>query len=193
MQERDRREVFIERALFASRWLQLPLLVGLLVALIVLEISFVVSVVQAILSFDELTRLEAILLTLDMIDMVLIANLAVMVVLSGYQLFIIGVDYPSNPKHRTFRFDEAAGPLKFRIATTIVLISTIHMLHAYLDEAALEPQMMLQMAVFQTLFLLTAVVLAVIHRILPRGDKGSETGKPEGEGDTVEGHTPTNG
>lgn len=164
-----RRAIVIERVLFASRWLQLPLLLGLLVALVVLEVQFGISVFNALLTYDELTRLEAILLTLDMIDMVLIANLAVMVVLSGYRLFITGVGYPNDPEHRTFRFDEDAGPLKFRIATTIILISTIHLLHAYLDDTPLEPGMMVQMAVFQTLFLVTAVVLAVIHRILPHG------------------------
>lgn len=161
--------VRIERVIFASRWLQLPLLAGLLVALVVLEVQFAISVFEALLSFRDMTRLDAILLTLDLIDMVLIANLVVMVALSGFQIFILGVGYPSNPEHRTFRFDEAAGPLKFRIATTIILISTIHMLHAYLDSEPLTPAMIGQMAIFQTLFLATAVVLAVIHRLLPGG------------------------
>lgn len=170
MPSREDWGLIIERVLFASRWLQLPLLVGLLVALVALGVQFAVSVFDAIMAFNSLTRLDAVLLTLDLIDMVLIANLVVMVVLSGYQIFITGVGYPSNPEHRTFSFDEAAGPLKFRIATTIVLISTIHMLHAYLDNTPLDPGMITQLAVFQTLFLLTAVVLAIIHRILPQRD-----------------------
>lgn len=158
----------IERGLYVSRWLQLPFLIGLLVALMVLALQFGLSIVDTLIEFRAMTRRDAILLTLDLIDMVLIANLVVMVVLSGYQIFITGVGSPSNPDHKTFSFDEAAGPLKFRIATTIVLISTIHMLHAYLDSTPLEPDMVVQLAVFQTLFLLTAVVLAVIHRILPQ-------------------------
>ena len=169
----------IERGLYVSRWLQLPFLAGLMVALVVLAAQFGLSVVETLLDFRSMTRLDAILLTLDLIDMVLIANLVVMVVLSGYQIFITGVGSPSNPDHRTFSFDEAAGPLKFRIATTIVLISTIHMLHAYLDSTPLEPGMMVQLAVFQTLFLLTAVVLAVIHRILPQRTRPGAPPPPE--------------
>lgn len=169
--ERKDIALIVERIIFASRWLQLPLLAGLLVALIALAVQFAIEIVETILNFSDFTRLDAILLTLDLIDMVLIANLVVMVVLSGYQIFIIGVGYPSNPEHKTFSFDEASGPLKFRIATTIILISTIHMLHAYLDSTPLEPGMVIQLAVFQTLFLLTAVVLAMIHRMLPQKDR----------------------
>ncbi|WP_404379048.1 YqhA family protein [Caenispirillum salinarum] len=176
MQGKQKHIQLIERALFASRWLQLPLLVGLLVALTILGLQFAIAIFEAVLNFRNLTRLDTILLTLDLIDMVLIANLIVMVALSGYQLFIMGVGYPSDPEHKTFRFDEAAGPLKFRIATTIVLISTIHMLHAYLDNKPLEPGMIVQLAVFQTLFILTAVVLAVIHRILPHHGAPRQTG-----------------
>lgn len=168
----------IERILFASRWLQLPLLAGLLVALMILAVQFAISIFEALLAFNTLTRLDTILLTLDVIDMVLIANLVVMVVLSGYQIFITGVGSPSNPDHKTFRFDEAAGPLKFRIATTIVLISTIHMLHAYLDAKPLEPIMIVQLAVFQTLFILTAVVLSIIHRIIPHAEKRGDDDLP---------------
>ncbi len=174
MPDTERVSSALERVLFVSRWLQLPLLVGLLVALIALAVQFAVSIFDAVVAFPDLSRLDVVLLTLDLIDMVLIANLVVMVVLSGYQIFITGVGYPSNPEHKTFSFDEAAGPLKFRIATTIVLISTIHMLHAYLDNQPLEAGMITQLAVFQALFLLTAVILAVIHRILPH--KGERKG-----------------
>lgn len=82
-----------ESALLLSRWLQLPLLLGLLAALIIVEVKFAEHLIRTIFSLETITRERAILVALDLIDMVLIANLIVMVVISGYETFYIPSAY----------------------------------------------------------------------------------------------------
>ncbi|MGI9414644.1 MAG: YqhA family protein, partial [Hyphomicrobiales bacterium] len=122
-----------EGCLLLVRWLQLPLLIGLVVALVVFELKFVAHLISIVSDMDTLTRERAILVTLDLIDMVLIANLVVMVVISGYETFISRLHMDDEPSVPASMRHSTTGKLKLRIATTILLISTIHLLHAYLD------------------------------------------------------------
>ena len=154
-----------EGALLLIRWLQLPLLVGLVVALVVFELKFVTHLLQIVTDMETLTRERAILVTLDLIDMVLIANLVVMVVISGYETFISRLHMDDEPSVPAWMRHSTTGQLKLRIATTILLISTIHLLHAYLDPARIDDREAVFMIVSQVIFILTAAAFVLFHRL----------------------------
>lgn len=145
-----------EGVLLFSRWLQLPLLVGLIFALIIFEIKFAEHLIATFRNLDELSREQALLVTLDLIDMVLIANLVVMVVISGYETFISQLHLKNEPNIPVWLRRSTAGQLKLRITTTILLISTIHLLHFYLDPAEIDPEKAQFMLTAQVVFVLTA-------------------------------------
>ncbi|MCG8361345.1 MAG: YqhA family protein [Kiloniellales bacterium] len=153
----------IEGILLLCRWLQLPLLVGLVLALIVFEIVFVKHLLSIIFPLNTLTRESAILVTLDLIDMVLIANLVVMVVISGYETFISRLHSQDETSVPLWMRRSTTGKLKLRIATTILLISTIHLLHLYLDPAPVDEDEAKFMLIAQLVFIVTAAAFVFFN------------------------------
>ena len=153
-----------ESGLLLSRWLQLPLLLGLLVALVIVEIKFAEHLIETILSMETITRERAILVALDLIDMVLIANLIVMVVISGYETFISTLHIADDNSVPFWMRRSTAGQVKLRIATTILLITTIHLLHLYLDPEEADQQEMIFMLTAQIVFIVTVFAFVIFRR-----------------------------
>ncbi len=164
-----------ENALLFSRWLQLPLLIGLMVALVIVEIKFAEHLIETLFNLDQITRERAILVALDLIDMVLIANLIVMVVISGYETFISSLHISDENSVPAWMRRSTAGQVKLRIAVTILLIATIHLLHAYLDPEALDREEMAFMLITQLVFIATVGAFVLFQE---RGeDKGARAGE----------------
>ncbi len=103
--------------------------------------------------------------------MVLIANLVVMIVISGYETFISPLHVSDNSDVPAWMRRTTTGKLKLRIATTILLISTIHLLHDYLDPAHLDETRVTYMLISQIVFLATAAGYVVFHWL----EYGSQT------------------
>lgn len=159
----EQRLAVFEGVLLFSRWLQLPLLIGLVVALIVLEIKFAEHLLDSLTELGAVTREQAILVTLDLIDMVLIANLAVMIVISGYETFISRLHVDDESSVPTWMRRSTTGKLKLRIATTILLISTIHLLHLYLDPAEIDATKVRFTLIAQAVFIVTAAAFVFFN------------------------------
>ena len=152
-----------EGILLLCRWLQLPLLIGLVVTLVIFEIVFLKHLIDVVFPVGSLTREDAILVTLDLIDMVLIANLVVMIVISGYETFISRLHMRDKPSVPAWMRRSTTGKLKLRIATTILLISTIHLLHLYLDPAAVDVAEATFMLIAQGVFVVTAAAFVMFN------------------------------
>ncbi len=155
--------VAFESILLFSRWLQLPLLFGLIVALVIVEVKFAEHLIVTLANLGAFSKEQALLLALDLIDMVLIANLVVMVVISGYETFISRLHVREEPAVPVWMRRSTTGQLKLRIATTILLISTIHLLHVYLDPAIVNPAEVTFVLIAQLLFVATAAAFVVFN------------------------------
>ena len=152
-----------EAALLFSRWLQIPLLVGLIVALVLIQLKFAQHLFVTMADLQTIGRERVILVTLDLIDMVLIANLVVMIVISGYETFVSNLHMEDEPSVPRWMRRSTTGKLKLRIATTILLISTIHLLHVYLDPARVDDSEISFMLIAQGVFVLTAAAYVFFH------------------------------
>ena len=152
-----------EGALLFSRWLQIPLLIGLIVALVLIQLKFAQHLFVTMADLQTIGRERVILVTLDLIDMVLIANLVVMIVISGYETFVSNLHMEDEPSVPRWMRRSTTGKLKLRIATTILLISTIHLLHVYLDPARVDPSEITFMLIAQGIFVLTAAAYVFFH------------------------------
>lgn len=159
-------ERFIERLIFASRWLQAPLYVGLILVMALLAAKF----------FQELLHLTAILWTLNesrlvlavlgLVDMVMVANLIVMVVISGYENFVSRLEL-DGVKDRLSWFGKLdAGSLKIKLASSIVAISSIHLLKAFLDVNEIPTDKLILLVVIHLTFIVSALMLAYLDRML---------------------------
>jgi uncharacterized protein (TIGR00645 family) len=162
-----------EYILFNSRWVMAPFYVGLVVALAVLFLKFVRMLWEFILHAPGARSTETILDALSLIDVTLVANLLLIVVFSGYENFVSRIDTSGNPNWPIWitRIDFAG--LKQKLLASIVAISAIHVLEAFLNiDAAFDATRMIWLVAVHLVFVISAVLLAVSDRMT--ADKGGE-------------------
>lgn len=152
------------RSILWVRWLQLPLLIGLVVALILFEISFAGHLLLLFFGSEAPTREKAILVILDLIDMVLIANLVVMVVISGYNIFISPLVFHNKDSVPSWLRGQTLGSVKIKITATVLLISTINLLHEILNPSIQGMQEAAWLLSAQIVLVITTFVLSVVER-----------------------------
>jgi uncharacterized protein (TIGR00645 family) len=154
-----------ETALFNSRWLMAPFYVGLIVAIFVLLLKFVRMLWEFILDAPGAKSTDTILGVLSLIDVVLVANLILIVVFSGYENFVSRIDtsnYPNWPVWMT-KIDFAG--LKQKLLASIVAISAIHVLEAFLNiDHAFDATRMTWLVGVHLVFVISALLLALSDR-----------------------------
>jgi len=161
-----RLEIVVENVILASRWLLVVFYLGLAVALAVYAVSFglkLLDFLSAIMSLDET---DTILRMLGLIDAALVASLVVMVIISGYENFVSRFDDHAGQVHWLGTID--AGSLKIKVASTIVAISSIHLLQIFLNHAQYTSEQLMWLTIMHLAFVVSALFLAWIDRISAR-------------------------
>lgn len=123
--------------IFASRWLQAPLYVGLIVAQVVYVVVFMIDLWHLIETvFHDITHLnEATIMlgVLGLIDVVMIANLLIMVIMGGYEIFVSRLRINDHPDQPDWLNHVNANVLKVKLAISIISISSIHLLRTFIE------------------------------------------------------------
>ena len=163
MDHRRRAERMLKRAVMSIHVLQLPLFFGLMLALLVLSVSFFYALGEAVYTLDFLDRDKTILLVLDLLDMVFIANLIVMVMVAGYNAYFAATRRGLRRDGLFFYSDEFQ-PVKTRIAATLVIITGIHLVHEVLAGEVSEPYNLLILGVTHLILLVSAVAFVIVGR-----------------------------
>jgi uncharacterized protein (TIGR00645 family) len=123
--------------IFSSRWLQLPLYVGLIVAQCVYVFLFLKELHHLVLHAWEFTEQQIMLVVLGLIDVVMISNLLVMVIVGGYETFVSRLGLKGHPDQPEWLSHVNAGVLKVKLAMAIIGISSIHLLRTFIEAGAL--------------------------------------------------------
>ena len=158
-------ERFVERLLFACRWLLAPLYLGLSLALIALGIKFFQ---EAFHVFSEVTtRAEAdlVLIVLAMIDISLVGSLIVMVMFSGYENFVSRIDHDAGTDAPAWLSKLDSGTLKLKVAASIVAISSIHLLRIFMNAENIDNMKIKWYVILHLTFVISAVLLGVLDKI----------------------------
>jgi uncharacterized protein (TIGR00645 family) len=158
----------LSRAIFAARWLQLPLYVGLIVAMGVYVVQFWKEMVHLlhIVSAKDISETEIMLGVLGLIDVVMIANLLIMVIVGGYETFVSRMYLESHRDQPEWLSHVNASVLKVKLATAIIGISSIHLLKTFINAGHLEEKQMLWQVIIHITFLLSAIAIAAADRVL---------------------------
>ena len=119
--------------IFSSRWLQLPLYLGLIVAQCVYVFLFVKELWHLILEAPNLTEQSIMLIVLGLIDVVMISNLLVMVIVGGYETFVSRLNLHGHPDQPEWLSHVNASVLKVKLAMAIIGISSIHLLKTFIE------------------------------------------------------------
>ncbi|MBN9496640.1 MAG: TIGR00645 family protein [Alphaproteobacteria bacterium] len=165
-------ERLVERLIFASRWLQAPLYVGLIIVMALLAAKFFQELVHLTATLWTLNESRLVLAVLGLVDMVMVANLIVMVVISGYENFVSRLEL-DGVKDRLSWFGKLdAGSLKIKLASSIVAISSIHLLKAFLDVNEIPTDKLILLVVIHLTFIVSALMLAYLDKLL--GDKHAD-------------------
>ena len=151
--------------IFMSRWLQAPLYLGLIVAQGVYVYRFMVELWHLVSSVHAIQETEIMLIVLGLIDVVMIANLLVMVIVGGYETFVSRLELQGHPDQPEWLSHVNAGVLKVKLATAIIGISSIHLLKTFINAPSLDDKTLLWQTVIHLAFVLSAIAIAYTERL----------------------------
>ncbi len=178
----------IPNFIFASRWLQLPLYVGLIVAQGVYVFHFLVELLHLVEAvFGSQTALQALvtsigyktsapvttlnetvimLVVLALIDVVMISNLLIMVIVGGYETFVSRMNLEGHRDQPEWLSHVNASVLKVKLATAIIGISSIHLLKTFINADNYTDRVLIAQTVIHITFLLSALAIAYTDKIM---------------------------
>src|SRR5687768_2688263 len=166
----------IPALIFASRWLQLPLYLGLIVAQVVYVFQFwqeLVHLMEIVWSEGRINETEIMLVVLGLIDVVMIANLLIMVIVGGYETFVSRLYLEGHPDQPEWLSHVNASVLKVKLATAIIGISSIHLLKTFINADELSTHLIMWQVLIHITFLGSALAIAATDRLLYHSDKSA--------------------
>src|SRR5687767_3051274 len=155
----------LPQLIFGSRWLQLPLYLGLIVAQGVYVILFLKELWHLILHSFDFSELQIMLVVLGLIDVVMISNLLIMVIVGGYETFVSRLELQNHPDQPEWLSHVNAGILKVKLATALIGISSIHLLKTFINSANIDTDTMFWQVMIHITFVGSALALASVDRL----------------------------
>ncbi|TMR36506.1 TIGR00645 family protein [Nonomuraea zeae] len=163
--------------MFASRWLQVPLYLGLIVAQAVYVWQFAMELwhlIETVFLHKESVQQAAapsgevvvMLTVLALIDVVMISNLLIMVIIGGYETFVSRIDLNDHPDEPEWLSHVNANVLKVKLATAIIGISSVHLLQTFIRAQTTPNDKMMWQTFMHLAFVASAIGLAYIDRLL---------------------------
>lgn len=181
----------LSKIIFSSRWLQLPLYLGLIAAQAVYVFHFWVELVHLLeaafgnqdalaqlvksvgyketLPITGLNETIIMLVVLALIDVVMISNLLIMVIVGGYETFVSRMNLQDHPDQPEWLSHVNASVLKVKLATAIIGISSIHLLKTFINAEQYSDKVLIAQTVIHITFLLSAMAIAYTDRLMSHG------------------------
>ena len=159
----------LEQFIFWSRWLQAPLYLGLIVAQGIYVYLFMVELWHLVSNAfvgGHTSETETMLVVLGLIDVVMIANLLIMVIIGGYETFVSRLDLDDHPDQPEWLSHVNAGVLKIKLSTAIIGISSIHLLKTFINAANLSEHAIQWQVIIHVVFLFSALAMAFVDKIM---------------------------
>ena len=172
-------ERLIETLIFQSRWLLAPLYIGLIGTLLILVVKFTEKFVKLAIGVFHYPGPELILQILGLIDVVLIANLLLIIIFSGYENFVSKIDAVQGHVDRPDWMGKVDYTgLKIKVIGSIVAISSIELLKVFLNIEAISEKQLMWAVIIHLTFILAGVLFAIMERVLhPPHRHPSHSGK----------------
>jgi uncharacterized protein (TIGR00645 family) len=165
----------LEKLLFASRWLLAPVYAGLAISLIALGIKFFAELLHMMQVVFASSEADLVLSLLALVDLSLVGSLIVMVMFSGYENFVSKIDIEGEGDKLGWLGKLDAGALKLKVAASIVAISSIHLLRAFMDARETPNDKLMWYVIIHMTFVVSAVLLGVLDRITSGGHRAHDS------------------
>ncbi len=154
-----------ENLLYASRWLLAPIYMGLSLALLMLGIKFFQEVFHYMPLILSSSESDMVLVILSLVDMALVGGLLVMVMLSGYENFVSAIDIEEGKEKLSWLGKLDAGSLKQKVAASIVAISSIHLLKAFMNADQIDNDKLMWYVIIHMTFVISALGMAYVDKM----------------------------
>ncbi len=175
----------LSQLIFWSRWLQAPLYIGLIVAQGVYVYHFMVELSHLVGGAAEIKEVEIMLIVLGLIDVVMIANLLIMVIIGGYETFVSRLNLKEHPDQPEWLSHVNAATMKIKLSMALIGISSIHLLKTFIEvtnveipagtDAALAEQLVaagqvevMWQVIIHATFIFSAIAMAYTDRIMTK-------------------------
>jgi uncharacterized protein (TIGR00645 family) len=158
----------MSQLIFWSRWLQAPLYLGLIIAQCVYVYHFMIELSHLVTGANELGETGIMLMVLGLIDVVMIANLLIMVIIGGYETFVSRLDIREHPDQPEWLSHVNAATMKIKLAMALIGISSIHLLKTFINADQMTESTIQWQVVIHVTFLLSAIAMAYTDRIMTK-------------------------
>lgn len=164
-------ELLSERIILSSRWILVVFYLGLAASLAVYAVSFGYKFYKVAINVFQYEESDMILAILGLIDAALVASLIVMVMISGYENFVSRFDEGEGEVSFLGKLD--SGSLKIKVASSIVAISSIHLLQIFLNATQYDNSKLMWFTIIHLAFVVSAVLLGYLEMIMSKA-KGNK-------------------
>lgn len=158
-------ERVIENLLYASRWVLAPIYLGLSIALLLLGVKFFQEALHTLPLVLEMKEADLVLVTLSLVDMALVGGLLIMVMFSGYENFVSRIDVAEDTEKLSWLGKLDSGSLKQKVAASIVAISSIHLLKAFMNAQNISNDKLMWFVIIHLTFVLSAMGMSWVDRL----------------------------
>ena len=158
-------EFSLERAMYASRWLMAPVYLGMSVALLCIAIKFFQELWHILPHILEIADADLVLSLLSLIDLTLVGSLIVMVMFSGYENFVSQLDITENTEKLDWLGTHDYSSLKMKVATSIVAISSIHLLKIFMNVENIADDKLLWYTIIHMIFVFSALLMGYLGKL----------------------------
>ncbi len=155
----------VERAIYASRWILAPIYLGMSLALIALSVKFFQELYHFLPFILQEDESALILKLLTLIDLTLVGSLTVIVMFSGYENFVSQLDIGKSTEKLDWLGTHDYGSLKIKVASSIVAISSIHLLKIFMNAQETDNDKLLWYVVIHLTLVISALLMGFLDKI----------------------------
>ena len=146
---------FIENLIFGSRWLLIPFYLGLIVVMTIYTFVYVKEIFHLVAEIGDITKENVMLMILELVDIVMIANLVKMIITGSYNSFV-------DKSHGITGENISSGMLKVKMSTSLIGVSSIHLLQTFINASAISWDELNKQMLIHGSFLVGSLILAII-------------------------------
>lgn len=161
-------ERFLEKLIFASRWLQVPLYLGLIFAMFLYLFNFYKESIHLIVALKEGHKNQLLLAILEMVDSTMVASLIIMVVIGGYSTFVSKMNLENHEDRPEWLQKINAGTLKVKLAASLVGVSGVNLLIDFFNINSQNYEQTKWRVIIHFTFLLSVIILAFSEKLLDK-------------------------
>ena len=158
-------ERFIERIMYASRWILAPIYAGMSLVLLALFVKFFEELYHFLPHVFTISETDFILTLLTLIDLTLVGSLIVLIMFSGYENFVSRLDISADTEKLEWLGTHDYASMKMKVATSIVAISSIHLLKVFMNINATANDKLLWYVVIHLTFVISALFMGYLDKI----------------------------